>query len=154
METNGYALNNLSQFEKKVKAGLSDDEIEKIQYGNEYINEALYFLFEKGFYIEIDKETIRHFVPFESSASMSRNSRVSFIDQSIKNRLDNRLMLGMDFTFGSDNKADYVAVPAHKYFANLAGLIEIDVWVTAQLIDGECVDIKLCRVSVADAEVG
>ena len=108
---------DFSQFEKKVKAGLSDDEIEKIQYGNEYINEALYFLFEKGFYIEIDKETIRHFVPFESSASMSRNSRVSFIDQSIKNRLDNRLMLGMDFTFGSDNKADYVAVPAHKYFA-------------------------------------
>ncbi len=76
-----------------------------------FLNIALYFLFKYGFYIEYGEDNKRHFVPFEGSASMLRSARVSFVNEEIKAKVDERLMLGMDL------KSEKIQVRPHKYFA-------------------------------------
>ncbi len=104
---------NFTEFEKKINKGLKkevfNDLKENIELGNkDYYNEALTFLFRNGFDLEFDGHT-RHFVPFESSASMLRKARVSFVDIEIRDAVNERLMLGMDL-----KKAGVQILP-HKY---------------------------------------
>ena len=55
-------------------------------------------LFEYGVRIAFrDREKPVWFLPFDKSASMSRTSRISFVDASIKKELDRRLLLDLDF---------------------------------------------------------
>ena len=76
-------------------------------YGDN-INDKMYFLFKNGFYVQYEEEKV-HYVPFDGSASMFRNCRISFIDERMKEPMDERLCLGMDFST--------IQVRPHKYFA-------------------------------------
>ena len=95
----GFSNSEFEELFKSISTGVSD-------------NEALFFLFRNGFYMEteLSDEEI-HFVPFDSSASMTRQARVSFIDEKLKEALDDRLLLGMDLRAGG------VEVQPNKYFA-------------------------------------
>ena len=53
---------------------------------------------EVGFRLTFENGITKRFVPFDRSASMSRNYRLSFVDAALKPGLDRRLCLGMDFT--------------------------------------------------------
>lgn len=57
------------------------------------------------------------YVPFESSASMTRACTISFIDKAIKEEISERLMLGMDLTLGKSDPNSFIKVKPHKYFA-------------------------------------
>ena len=65
-------------------------------------------LFNKGFYIE-HKYIRRKYVPFEKSASMARKSCMLFIDQSLRDKLEQRIQLGFNFS-GSE-------ISASKFYA-------------------------------------
>lgn len=71
-------------------------------------------LFNNGFTIVFDNGTEAgkktHFVPFDKSASMSRTCRISFIDSSIKEELDSRLLLGF-------NELSSIELISSKFFA-------------------------------------
>ena len=71
-------------------------------------NDKMYFLFKNGFYIQYENKKV-HYVPFDASASMLRACRISFIDEELKEAMDERLSLGIDFST--------VQVRPHKYFA-------------------------------------
>ena len=72
------------------------------------INDKMYFLFKNGFDIQYENKKV-HYVPFDASASMLRSCRISFIDEELKEAMDERLSLGMDFST--------IQVRPHKYFA-------------------------------------
>ncbi|WP_037355217.1 hypothetical protein [Selenomonas sp. FC4001] len=55
-------------------------------------------LFEDGIYLSFDGNDWKRFVPFDKSNSMARQSRISFIDYTIKEELENRLLLDIDFS--------------------------------------------------------
>ena len=55
-------------------------------------------LFSKGLWITFDGKDWIHFVPFDKSNSMARHSRISFVDDSVKEKLDRRLLLDIDFS--------------------------------------------------------
>ena len=55
-------------------------------------------LFDDGIYLSFDGNEWKHFVPFDKSNSMARHSRISFIEYSIKDELEKRLLLDIDFT--------------------------------------------------------
>ncbi len=73
-------------------------------------NVKLYYLFKNGFVLDYGGRK-RTYLPFESSASMSRQCRMTFVDAAVKERLDERLLLGMDFA------GTGVKVKPHKFFA-------------------------------------
>lgn len=83
------------------------------------MNEKLYFLFKNGIKIFFEDQEQEEepepiiFVPFDKSGSMSRTSRITFIDKKIKPKLDRRLLLDIDFT---SEKSKLKVVPS-KYFA-------------------------------------
>lgn len=54
-------------------------------------------LFEDGLSLSFDGKEFKHFIPFDKSNSMARNCQITFLDEKIKDALDKRLMLGMDF---------------------------------------------------------
>lgn len=62
-----------------------------------------------GLSITFEDGTKKTFVPFDKSASMSRASLISYVDYELKEKLDDCLCLGMDFT-------KIKAIPS-KYFA-------------------------------------
>lgn len=101
------------KFEEEVNNGLKTVEVEelldRINLGLEQ-DKALLFLFRNGFEVEFD-ECKRHFVPFESSASMCRDAKVSFVNRELIADLDERLMLGMNL------RDEGIQVRPHKYFA-------------------------------------
>lgn len=68
----------------------------------EECRQFLQHFFEKGFSIkwEDEKEPI-HYVPFEKSGSMSRVSKMLFIDSRLLDRMEERLKLGFDFCQGN-----------------------------------------------------
>lgn len=72
------------------------------------INDKMYFLFKNGFNLTYEDCKV-HYVPFDGSASMSRACRISFIDETLKGVMDERLCLGMDLS--------KIQVKPHKYFA-------------------------------------
>ena len=51
-----------------------------------------------GFTLTFHDGTEKRFVPFDRSASMSRNFRISFIDADIRDSVNRRLCLDIDFT--------------------------------------------------------
>ncbi|MCR5176923.1 MAG: hypothetical protein K6C05_08765 [Anaerovibrio sp.] len=55
-------------------------------------------LFSHGIMLSFDGDKWKHFVPFDKSNSMARQSRISFVDADIKEQLDKRLLLDMDFS--------------------------------------------------------
>ena len=56
------------------------------------------WLFENGLDLSFDGKNFKRFVPFDKSSSMSRSCQITFLDLQIKEALDKRLMLDMDFT--------------------------------------------------------
>ena len=54
-------------------------------------------LFEDGLWLNFDGRVYKRFVPFDKSSSMARNCQITFIDSGIKDVLDGRLMLDMNF---------------------------------------------------------
>lgn len=54
-------------------------------------------LFEDGLNLSFDGKIFKRFVPFDKSSSMARNCQITFIDSQVKNALDKRLMLDMNF---------------------------------------------------------
>lgn len=54
-------------------------------------------LFEDGLWLNFDGRAYKRFVPFDKSSSMARNCQITFIDSGIKDVLDRRLMLDMNF---------------------------------------------------------
>lgn len=54
-------------------------------------------LFNAGITVTLGKKT-KHFVPFDKSQSMSRASRITFIDETLVKELNKRLQLDMDFS--------------------------------------------------------
>ena len=54
-------------------------------------------LFEDGLWLNFDGKAYKRFVPFDKSSSMARNCQITFIDSEIKDVLDRRLMLDMNF---------------------------------------------------------
>ena len=101
-------------FEKNVNKGLDAKSFKelynRIKSGRAH-SEAFFFLFRNGFDIEFEKELTLHFSAFDSSNSMMRAKRVSFINNELKEEVDKRLMLGMDL--GGKG----IQVCKHKYFA-------------------------------------
>ncbi len=105
-------------------------------------NVKLYFLFRNGFVLDYGDEK-RTYLPFESSASMSRQCRMTFVDAAIKERLDERLLLGMDFAGAG------VKVKPHKFFA-YRGLYMTD----AQKVAAEAFELNENTVIVIDDAYG
>ena len=86
----------------------SKKEWTKEELFEESIHDKMHFLFQNGFYVQYEEEQV-HYVPFDASASMLRACCISFIDERLKDALDERLCLGMDFSM--------IQVRPHKYFA-------------------------------------
>ena len=67
-------------------------------------------IIENGFYIyEVESDMPVHMVAFDKSGNMSRKSRISFIDATYYDALNDRLNLGMDFS--------QIEVQESKYYA-------------------------------------
>ena len=95
-----------AEFENRVDS-MTKEEVQRLN-----LHQYLFFLFRNGFYIRFDDEE-RHYVSFDSSASMTRSSRISFINEKLKSQIDERLLLGMDLT----NEEYGIKVAPNKYFA-------------------------------------
>ena len=54
-------------------------------------------LFKDGLFLSFDGEHFKNFIPFDKSNSMARSCQITFIDSQVKEILDKRLMLDMDF---------------------------------------------------------
>ena len=54
-------------------------------------------LFDDGLLLSFDGKIYRRFVPFDKSSSMARSCQITFINAAIKDALDRRLMLDMNF---------------------------------------------------------
>ena len=67
--------------------------------GDNGLGYRLRWLFDpcNGIQISFDGHKWVTFVPFDKSNSMARNARISFIDKSIKSKIDKRLLLDIDF---------------------------------------------------------
>lgn len=72
-----------------------------------YLTKAMFG--EKGIELSFDGENYEYFVPFDKSANMARKSMISFVNSSIKEELEQRLMLDMDFSS--------IQVVLSKYYA-------------------------------------
>ena len=94
--------------ELKKPYDFSKKEWTKEELLGDSINDKMFFLFKNGFYLAFEDCRI-HYVPFDGSASMSRSCRISFIDENLKEAMDERLCLGMDLS--------KIQVKPHKYFA-------------------------------------
>ena len=64
---------------------------------------------DNGIKLTFDGSHWQTFVPFDKSSNMARSSIISFIDKDLKNELDKRLLLDMDFT-------NFDIIPS-KYYA-------------------------------------
>ena len=62
-----------------------------------------------GLRLSFDGKTWKTFVPFDKSSSMARNSLISFIDKRLKETMDKRLLLDLDFS--------NINVVSSKYYA-------------------------------------
>lgn len=72
--------------------------IEDIENGEVDLDTQLRWLFEYGFKVKYEDSDEIEYVPFDKSASMSRECRITFINKEIKGELDKRLLLDIDFT--------------------------------------------------------
>ena len=70
---------------------------------------AALFDFSDGLELSFDGVAYKTFVPFDKSSNMARSSVISFVDRELKDVLDRRLMLDMDFS--------EVPVVLSKYYA-------------------------------------
>ena len=88
-------------------------------------NVRLLFLFKNGFTIDYGDEE-RLYVPFESSASMARQCRITFVDSRLRDGLNDRLLLGMDL------EGTGVKVKPHKFFSYkgnyMTDSVRVDLW--------------------------
>lgn len=70
---------------------------------------VLKFLFDhthNGFDIKYDNE-VRHYTPFDKSNSMSKECKISFIDESVRTTVNERLQLGLNFKNLNMNPSKY-----------------------------------------------
>lgn len=61
------------------------------------LTKKMEWLFEDGLELSFDGKNFKRFVPFDKSSSMAKECQITFIDSQIKNTLDKRLMLDMNF---------------------------------------------------------
>lgn len=61
------------------------------------LNYCLSQLFENGIQIRFDETTVKTFLPYDKSQSMSRQGKMSFLDADLIEALDKRLLLDLDF---------------------------------------------------------
>lgn len=66
-------------------------------------------LFDNGIIIKYEDGTTINYVPFDKSNSMSRQSKMSFIDKSLLNELNKRLNMGLTFKGQMVNLSKYYA---------------------------------------------
>ena len=96
----GNLFNNLvnldENFENKGYKSKSRKELES----NEGLEYRLQWLFDpdNGIQLSFNGETWKKFVPFDKSSSMARASQITFIDEELKNKVDKRLLLDLDFS--------------------------------------------------------
>ena len=77
--------------------------------------------FEKGFHILFpNQKEPSHFVAFEKSASMARNSAMIFIDKRLYKAVKERLYLGLSFTRNEREYNDSPQISASKLYAYTA----------------------------------
>ena len=111
-----YQLNELKSEYHKKDSNKYEDRIESVDLV--YIDfkdiikdsSAIESVFSYGIILK-DKEKYRRMIPFDKSASMSRKSVITFIDESIKDDMDKRLTLGI---FDHKKKKPY---PLSKVFS-------------------------------------
>ena len=80
------------------------------QLKNAHNSLKLKFLFDScigGFDIKYDNDEIRHYTPFDKSNSMSKENKISFIDESIRKEVNERLQLDIDFKKLNMNLSKY-----------------------------------------------
>ncbi len=92
----------------RIFGGLGND-VNQMSDSRKSKQEKVRDLMENGFDIQFDKEKKVHMVPFDKSGNMSRNSRISFINDKYYKELNDRLNLGMDFS--------EIPVVLSKYYA-------------------------------------
>lgn len=68
--------------------------------GDEGLGYRLRWMFnpDNGINISFDGNTWKTFVPFDKSGNMARSSFISFIDKDMKDKIDRRLLLDIDFS--------------------------------------------------------
>lgn len=91
---NVFSLTDNTQVANKDKSNKSTPS--KSELGLLSDEEKCSFLFSNGFTITFKDGETRHYEPFDKSASMARQSRMTFIDSRIKKDIENRLMLGIN----------------------------------------------------------
>lgn len=114
-------FSKLFMYKKELTEELSYDDFlksvpESMANGTLTYNHLFHYLFKNGFSVKYDNCT-KHYVAFDGSASMLRNAKISFINEELKAKVNERLLLGMDLTLGKKNKAEHITVYANKYFA-------------------------------------
>lgn len=82
------ALFNASRFDSRIR--------EEAFYDSPLLTK-LYVLFTYGFKIRFSKDEIITYLPFDRSSSMTRNSRLTFINAELFDTAEKRVMLDMDF---------------------------------------------------------
>ena len=93
---------NESDYKNKSKKDL---------YGKSGLEYRLQWLFdpENGMELTFDGNNPKIFVPFDKSSSMARNCQITFIDKNLKEKIEKRLLLDLDFTA--------IQVVPSKYYA-------------------------------------
>lgn len=95
-------------FEDIFMIPVNETDIQKER--REFWGKCAKILIEKGLDIRVNTDKIVHFVPFDKSGNMSRNSRISFISEELYESINHRLNLDIDFE-------KQVKVKLSKYYA-------------------------------------
>ena len=93
-------FNNI--FSAKGQQKKSNEVVEKTNYKKDElyslsVDKKVRIMFSDGISIKFEDGSVATFVPFDKSASMARDCRITFIDSSLKEKLDKRLMLDVEF---------------------------------------------------------
>lgn len=83
--------------ELKEKTQDLDKELESLKEKSKRARWLALF-FEKGFDLTFEDEETIHFVPFDKSGNMSRNSKMCFLNKELLDEMDRRVCLDIDFT--------------------------------------------------------
>lgn len=95
---------------EKIFQFLEKEDVDKQQYlEQQYLEKNVQDLIENGLDIQYEKDRLVHFIPFDKSGNMSRNSRITFIREDYFQDMNKRLNLGIDFS--------QISVVLSKYYA-------------------------------------
>lgn len=109
-ETNEYLL--LDQFLimdfDNIFMPIDENATDSARKYREGLQENVKDLMENGLTLQFENHSV-HMMPFDKSGNMSRNGRISFVNQEYAQQLNERLNLGMDFS--------KIKVKLSKYYA-------------------------------------